>query len=146
MARPPIRRNVRFFPKHRRFVPEALRRIQSHYQLYFDELEAMRFADIEQLSQEEIAELLGVSRQTVQLILKRGREKIARALCEGVALEIGGGTYKVHHCPFVCQDCNHYFSLNSQEPATTCPNCGSQNIYCSSKSLCQNYCRRKKIR
>lgn len=53
-----------------------------------DELEAMRLADVEGLYHAEAAERMGVSRQTFDRIVQRGRAKVARALCEGGALRI----------------------------------------------------------
>lgn len=52
------------------------------------ELEAIRLADLEGLSQEETGEHMAVSRGTVWRLLKSGREKIARALTEGHRIEI----------------------------------------------------------
>ena len=53
-----------------------------------DELEAMRLADVEGLYHAEAAERMGVSRQTFDRIVQRGRAKVARALCDGSALRI----------------------------------------------------------
>jgi predicted DNA-binding protein (UPF0251 family) len=59
--------------------------------LGLDEYEAIRLADGEGLSQEEVAERLGVSRPTVSRILAGARRTVARALSEGHALAIEGG-------------------------------------------------------
>jgi len=59
--------------------------------LGLDEYEALRLADLEGLSQEEVAGRLGVSRPTVSRILEGARRTIARALVEGQALAIEGG-------------------------------------------------------
>jgi predicted DNA-binding protein (UPF0251 family) len=53
-----------------------------------DELEALLLCDREGLSQEEAGERMGVSRGTVQRLVKRGRLKVASALGECMALVI----------------------------------------------------------
>jgi len=59
--------------------------------LGLDEYEAIRLADAQGLSQEEVAARLGVSRPTVSRILACARRTVARALSEGQALAIEGG-------------------------------------------------------
>jgi predicted DNA-binding protein (UPF0251 family) len=59
--------------------------------LRLDELEALRLCDLEGLSQEEAGGRMGVSRGTVQRLVKSGRAKVVRALVRNAALEIGDG-------------------------------------------------------
>jgi predicted DNA-binding protein (UPF0251 family) len=59
--------------------------------LTFDELEAMRLADLEGLYQEKAAEQMNVSRQTFGRIIDSAHKKIADALVNGKALSIEGG-------------------------------------------------------
>ena len=54
-----------------------------------DELEALRLCDLEGLDQVGAGKRMGVSRGTVQRLLKSGRETIVRALVRGEALVIG---------------------------------------------------------
>jgi len=70
---------------------DALRRIK----LLHEEMEALRLADLENLSQAEAATRMGVSRSTFQRIVARARRQVARALTEGQALQIEGGTFEV---------------------------------------------------
>jgi predicted DNA-binding protein (UPF0251 family) len=73
-------------------VPLAgLRRIS----LLHEELEALRLADVEDLTQEQAAGRMGVSRSTFQRILARAHRQVALALAEGHALEIEGGTFEI---------------------------------------------------
>jgi predicted DNA-binding protein (UPF0251 family) len=55
-----------------------------------EELEALRLADLERLTQAEAAGRMGVSRSTFQRILTRARRQVALALAEGHALRIVG--------------------------------------------------------
>ncbi len=54
-----------------------------------DELEALRLCDLEGMDQESAGECMGVSRGTVQRLVKSGREKIMGALVRNSALVIG---------------------------------------------------------
>lgn len=70
---------------------DRLRRIT----LLQEELEALRLADLEGLTQEEAAGRMGVSRSTFQRIVAQARRQVALALAEGQALQIEGGTFEV---------------------------------------------------
>jgi len=59
--------------------------------LEIDELEAMRLCDLEGYDQESAGERMGVSRGTVQRLVKSGREKLLRALVDSSALVIERG-------------------------------------------------------
>jgi predicted DNA-binding protein (UPF0251 family)/predicted Fe-Mo cluster-binding NifX family protein len=61
--------------------------------LTFEELEALRLADAQGLSQVEGAEVMGVSRATFGRVLSAARTVVARALTEGLAIRIQGGHY-----------------------------------------------------
>ena len=52
------------------------------------ELEVLRLLDLENLSQEEAGERMGVSRGTIWRLQKRARTKVTQALIEGRRLEI----------------------------------------------------------
>ena len=52
------------------------------------EIEALRLVDLEDLSQEEAGERMGVSRGTVWRLLQSARKKTAQALTEGRPLQI----------------------------------------------------------
>jgi predicted DNA-binding protein (UPF0251 family) len=67
---------------------DNLRRIP----LLAEELEALRLADLEGLSQAEAAESMGVSRSTFQRIVAKARRQAALALVEGQALILEGVT------------------------------------------------------
>lgn len=61
--------------------------------LELGELEAMRLCDVEGRDQEEAGRRMGVSRGTVQRLLKRGRRKVVEALVESKALLIEKGDH-----------------------------------------------------
>lgn len=63
--------------------------------LHVEELEALRLADLEGLYQEAAAEKMEVSRATFGRIIGEARQKIAKALIQGMAIRIEGGSFKM---------------------------------------------------
>ena len=132
MPRPRKRRRLRHPPKSVIFKPlgaplEALDRIT----LLYEELEALRLADLEGRHQAEAAAHMGVSRSTFQRILTEARHKVAQALVNGTSLRVEGGTFRVTSARWLCLVCNHEWELphgRGQGPPEICPNCGSQDI------------------
>jgi predicted DNA-binding protein (UPF0251 family) len=96
MPRPRKRRALAELPRSAIYKPagvplEALRRVA----MLHEELEALRLADLEGLTQEQAAQRMGVSRSTFQRVLAHARRQVALALVEGHALQIAGGTFYV---------------------------------------------------
>jgi len=60
-----------------------------------EELEALRLADLEGLSQEEGAIQMGISRSTFQRTLDRAHRQVALALVEGQALYLEGNQLEI---------------------------------------------------
>ena len=60
-----------------------------------DELESLRLSDLENLSQSEAADRMGVHQSTFQRTLSRARRKVSEALINGFAIKIHGGDYKM---------------------------------------------------
>ena len=61
--------------------------------LTVNELEALRLVDLENLTQEEAAHYMGISRKTLWGDLHRARTKVTHALVHGHAIRIQGGDY-----------------------------------------------------
>jgi predicted DNA-binding protein (UPF0251 family) len=55
-----------------------------------DEVEVMRLVDLQGLTQEEAANVIGVSRKTVWRDLHEARQKVTDALVNGKVIEIAG--------------------------------------------------------
>jgi uncharacterized protein len=70
-----------------------------------DELEAMRLADFLEMTQEEVAQRMQVSRPTVTRMLSRAHRAVAEALVHGKAICIQGGDYRVGQ---QCQACGQW--------------------------------------
>ena len=89
MPRPRRCRRVCCEPNHRLFKPQGTPTTQLHkIDLGLDELEAIRLADVLDLSQLDAAGRMDVSQPTYNRILRSAREKVARAIVEGCALRI----------------------------------------------------------
>jgi predicted DNA-binding protein (UPF0251 family) len=72
--------------------------------LSVEEMEALRLAHGEQLYQEAAARLMAISRQTFGRLLDAAHQKVTRALSDGLALRIEGGSYHVQGDP-ACPRC-----------------------------------------
>jgi len=94
--------------------------------LLFEEFEAIRLADYEDLTQEEAAEKMNVSRPTFTRIYEKARKNIARAFIEGKAIFIKGGDYVTDDYWYRCKDCNEI--MITMKPAEHCRSCESDNI------------------
>lgn len=145
MPRPTKFRRVDFFPDETYFVPLGKPKCDiEEVNLKVEELEAMRLKDIEGLNQEECAEKMEISRQTFQNIIDSARQKVAEALTQGKAINIGGGHYTSKHCKLKCMDCNTVYEINSKEDQNTCPSCNSKNVGCIKRmESCEKWCRKK---
>lgn len=76
-----------------------------------EEVEVLRLCDLEELSQEQAALRMNVSRGTLQRILYSAHKKVALALSQGYNLEILGGNYELSQnaCGSFerCKSCKH---------------------------------------
>jgi len=71
--------------------------------LTIDEFEAIRLTDYEDLYQEQAAERMGISRQTLGRIVESAHKKLADAIINGKVITIEGGNIelnkeKTHKC------------------------------------------------
>jgi predicted DNA-binding protein (UPF0251 family) len=78
---------INHLPSAREFIPTP-RGDGLPIQLEPSELEALRLVDLEDLSQEESGERMGVSRGTVWRLLQEARRKVTQALVEGRSIRI----------------------------------------------------------
>ncbi|KII76456.1 DUF134 domain-containing protein [Vibrio renipiscarius] len=87
MARPKIQRKICARAPYSCFKPNGVPMTElEHIELHAEELEALRLADQDGLSQLDAATQMQVSRQTFGNIVKRARSKVAHCLVNGHAL------------------------------------------------------------
>ena len=92
----------------------------------YEEYEALRLADYEDLNQEEAAGRMNISRPTFTRLYEKARKTIAKAFVEGKAIVIRGGTYITDNYWYRCDDCHE--TMVSDQPASQCRECDSDNI------------------
>ncbi|MGD0827928.1 MAG: DUF134 domain-containing protein [Desulfobaccales bacterium] len=85
-----------------------------------DELEALRLADFLEMTQEEVAQKMQVSRPTVTRMLARAHRAVAEALIKGKAICIEGGDYRLGQ---QCGSCGQGAALGSGEARPDCCTC-----------------------
>ncbi len=94
--RPRKNRLVRNAPVSRFYKPRGIPMSElKTVSLKDEEWEAILLADHQGLTQDEAAELMGISRPTFSRVLAGARQAVAKALVEGSALEIGGGDFRM---------------------------------------------------
>jgi predicted DNA-binding protein (UPF0251 family) len=100
VPRPRKRRVLTRAPRAAIYKPAgvALRDLRQ-VKLLPEELEALRLADLDGLTQAQAAQHMCVSRSTFQRILERAHRHVALALAEGLALRIAGSTRDVATAP-----------------------------------------------
>jgi len=94
--------------------------------LLYEEYEALRLADYENLTQEEAAKRMNISRPTFTRLYDKARKSIAKAFVEGKAIIIRGGTFTTDDYWYRCEECHE--TMVTEEPVTTCKKCDSDNI------------------
>jgi len=89
MARPIKPRKILFDPEVYFFKPRAVPLFKlKEVSLGRDELEALKYVDLEDLSQAKAARKMEISRSTFQRILSQARKKVAEALIKGKAIRV----------------------------------------------------------
>ncbi len=94
MPRPKLPRCISSKPRIRGFKPRGMEST-GEVILSLEEFEVFRLIDYQGLDQSGVAEIMGVSRQTVGRILKQSRFKVAQSLVMGRHLTVQGGCYEV---------------------------------------------------
>lgn len=118
MSRPFKPRRVCQQPPCSHFKP-AGRCAESSVRMSLDEFESIRLIDYLELTQEECADSMNVSRATAQAIYAGARKKLAECLVSGRELIIQGGKYEL--CTGAPNEC-------------TCPHCRNINKFNSRRT------------
>ncbi len=140
MSRRKIARKISAYPKVDGFSASGKRK-PSINELLVEELEAMRLKDLQELSQQEAADKMGISRQTFQNIIESGRRKVTEALCNGYNIKIVGGNHIIYSCEMTCANCGHNYKVEALKDKSHCPKCKSKEVSCCDpEESCQKWC------
>jgi len=120
-------RRIKMPPAMEGFKPFGIpmRELES-VDLLFEEYEALRLADYENLTQEEAAKKMNISRPTFTRLYDKARKSIAKAFVEGKAIIIKGGTFVTDDYWYRCEDCHE--TMVTEQPSKNCRKCDSDNI------------------
>lgn len=102
MARPQKTRCICSMPRVTGYAPRSCE-AYGNVNLTFDEYEVIRLLDYKQMTQDQCAKRMQISRPTVTRIYEEARRKIADMLVNGRELMIGGGDVFV--CPAMRPEC-----------------------------------------
>lgn len=89
--RPKKKRRIKCLPSERCFRPECKNDCEQEINLLLEEFEAVRLADLEELTHAKAAKLMNISRPTFTRILSAARMKIADGLVNIKPIRIKGG-------------------------------------------------------
>ncbi len=131
MSRPKKCRLIGEKPQTLYFKPRGIPlRDLEEIELTLDELEAIKLKDLMELSQEECASRMQISRPTFHRILRSARKKIATCIIHGKALKIDERIKMVNARKYRCLKCMKEFKLEHGTTVKnlTCPYCGSHNV------------------
>jgi predicted DNA-binding protein (UPF0251 family) len=96
---------------------------QESISLLFEEFEAFRLADYEGLPQQDAALRMGISRPTFSRVYDMARQKLAKAMVEGLPFKIEGGNISFSELWYKCNECNTSFSPAEPDDPEKCPVC-----------------------
>jgi len=96
--------------------------------LHFEEYEAIKLADYEQLTQLEASKRMHVSRPTFTRIYESARKKVAKAFIENKRISIEGGHVEFEADWYRCENCGSVFKRKSGRKTKSCPVCGDTRI------------------
>lgn len=132
MPRPKRERKMHVPPSMNGFRPFGIPiKTVDAVKLLFEEYETLKLADYKNLTQEEAAMAMNVSRPTFTRIYNNARKKIAEAFIEGKAIFIQGGNVCFEKEWYKCNECNEIFSFQADEKNPLplhCEYCESDNL------------------
>ncbi len=96
--------------------------------LELDEFESLRLTDYKNLTHEDAAREMNVSRPTFTRIYEKARKKIASAFMEGKVILIKGGSIEFKDNWYRCNSCHGIFRKTGTARVERCVYCRSNRI------------------
>ncbi|HIE16007.1 MAG TPA: DUF134 domain-containing protein [Bacteroidales bacterium] len=129
MPRPRQNRKLKHQPHFKGFKPIGIpQRKLGIIDLFSDEYEVIHLLDYDNLSQEEAAKAINVSRPTLTRIYQSARRKIAKALSDGLSIHFVISPHAYFVQDYFCRACHSFFELTSDTIPVKCPKCHSDKI------------------
>lgn len=97
-------------------------------ELLYEEYEAIKLADYDNMHHKEAAVLMGISRPTFARIYEAARQKIATAFVEGKEIKSVYGNVVFDEDWYVCSKCHARFNIPEGAQADKCPACNCEKI------------------
>ncbi len=118
-------------PTIKGFTPfgEQLKERKDPVFLLFEEYEALKLCDYDNLNHQQASEIMNVSRPTFTRIYATVRQKLAKAFVEGRTISIEGGKIYFDSNWYHCHSCKCNFNnQNHDNHIMECALCGSKSI------------------
>lgn len=101
---------------------------REHVELLYEEYEAIKLADYNNMNQQEASVIMGISRPTFARIYATARKKLARALVETREIRSVYGNARLEGKWYLCEACQARFTMPDQVRQQECPVCHSGKI------------------
>ena len=135
--RPKRHRKIETPPTLKGFKPMGVPfRLSQDVVLQYEEYEAIKLTDYKNMSQEEAAKAMDVSRPTFTRIYEKARKKVAEAFVEGKTILFEGGNVAFDKQWYRCNQCHTVFHAD-EDIQKKCQACGSEDIEHINESLNQ---------
>lgn len=96
--------------------------------LLYEEYEAIKLADYDNMNHQQASILMGVSRATFARIYESARKKIALAFVESREISTSYGNAVMDESWNICHACNARFTIPATLTSRKCPVCGGADI------------------
>lgn len=94
-------------------------------ELFYEEYEALKLSDYDNMHHLDASKLMGVSRPTFARIYESARQKIAKALVESKEIKTIYGNAVMDENWYVCNQCHARFTIPQKKETQRCPICKS---------------------
>jgi uncharacterized protein len=95
--------------------------------LLYEEYEAIKLADYDQMNHLQASKLMGISRPTFARIYESARQKIATALAETRSIITSYGNAVMDESWNICYQCHARFTTPGSMTKKNCPICGAED-------------------
>lgn len=121
---------VNHIPDFCGYKPYGKKNIQEDdVKFFFEEYQALYYADYKRLPYTEAAEAMNMSKSTFGRLIIQARTKIATALVQSRGIEAQVGEIYSDNSIMECVDCFHKFVLKTGETQPAhCPSCNGTNM------------------